>query len=109
MARRKAFMDDQDRRDLRTLENLIFESRLLDKKIEALKEKLTPRMPSDSVIETDDGTFSIVERPKWRYSVETRALDEDIKARKKREEADGTATRIEGSRFIQYREKKEEE
>ena len=42
----------------------------------------------------DFGTFSITERKTWKYSSHISAIEEDLRAEKDKEEADGIAKAI---------------
>jgi len=47
--------------------------------------------PTDHEIETDFGKFSVVQKRKYTYSIETQAKETDLKSAKKEEEAKGIA------------------
>lgn len=77
--------------------------RELESTLEDLKPELIEAIPVDQEIKALSGTFCLKARPKWKYSIATLELEEELKDAKKREEADGTAEEIPGTPFIEYR------
>jgi len=57
-----------------------------------------------SKLETEYATFSVMYRPKWKYSTELSNKEEQLKLKlkqmKKQEEADGTAEQVSGGGIL---------
>jgi len=85
------------------IKDLTEEAKLIEKEVqeEMVKEE------ADS-IKSPIGTFSIVRRLRWIYSDKVKELEVKLKATKKIEEEDGTATSTE-STGLMFRARKEDE
>ena len=78
----------------------------LEAKCDALKPELLEQIPSDSKIDMEYGTFTLSSRKVWKYSDETTDLEDELKAKKKKEEQLGVAEATEGASFIVFKAKK---
>lgn len=83
------------------------EAKLKIKEMEAIVEELKPQLltliPDDTNVQTEKGYFFLQRKAKWTYTPQTQAIEEDLKKRKKDEEAKGDAT-AEYSRILFYKE-----
>lgn len=90
---------------LKEYEHLMIQKRVIEEDLKTIKEVILPELPKDTKIATELGTFTVETKKKWVYSEETLHAVEELKARKEREEQDGTAVATDGDAFLVYREK----
>lgn len=78
--------------------NLKAQIKLLTAEMDGLKETVsgivTELNPTDGIVETEFGTFTMVPKRKYTYSEETVSLEEKVKELKADEEATGVATYV---------------
>lgn len=62
-----------------------------ESRMEEIKPQIIDLVPEDKALETEKGYFYIQKKANWKYSPSTAEKEKEVKALKKREEADGTA------------------
>lgn len=86
---------DKNRETLKQYADLKSQVSKLEDQMEALKPEVMDIIesvnPDDKTVETDFGSFTVVQKRKYEYSDEIVALEKDVKERKKAEEATGDA------------------
>lgn len=89
---------EEDKQKLREYAALKSQIKQFEKEADKMKpevlaiiERLNPQ-EEDHKVSTDFGYFSSVPKRKYTYTIETQVLADKVKAEKKREEQDGTAT-----------------
>lgn len=78
----------------------------LEARCDIIKPELLDSIPDDTKLDTGTGIFTTSSRKNWRYSDETTAMEDDLKAKKKEEEQLGIAVAEEGAKFIVFKAKK---
>lgn len=66
----------------------------LEEKSKEIEKEVMNEMQTQEIeqVKSDFGTFSITKRKVWKYSNDTKTIEEGLKRIKKIEEEDGTAT-----------------
>lgn len=100
-------MDDKLKVDLILLEELTTESRRIEKEIDEIKARVITILPVGTKVQAANGTFSIAQRSKWKYSPELEAQEKSVKESQKTEQQTGLAIESKGDPYLLYRAVKE--
>ena len=79
----------------------------LEQQRDQLKPLLVEHIPEDSVVKTDNGSFTIKRRNKWTYSSPLQELEADLKDKQKEERQSGIATEVPGEPYVEWRQNKD--
>jgi len=90
-------------------ENMKLEAKAVETEMKELAAELVQYVPEGEKLSGTSGVFSAKVRNSYKYSDGTKRAEEELKATKKREEQDGTATVIPGDPYLEYRANKGEE
>ncbi len=100
-------MTDEQKDCIREYEKVKLGILSLETRAAELKEVIMPLMQADEKIQLTEGKLYLKPMPKWTFSSHVTQLDEELKETKKREQADGTATKVDNF-VLEYRRDKNE-
>ena len=98
-------MEQSFKEALREYEELKLASKEMEVRMDELKPIILEGIEDDQKIETDNGAFTIVKKPKYYYSEEHDMKAKELKDMEKKEVQTGVAS-VEYSRFVMYKEHK---
>lgn len=100
-------MTDDVKEALRLYEQKKLEVRSIEAELKILQQVILPSLDPKQKLQTSLGVFTVESKSKWTYSDRVSQAEAELKARKKSEEADGTATKVPGTPYLVYREKED--